>query len=377
VSAAVARIRDFVLAKPSRQRWFMRIPFVAAYVRRQSREVFDLLAGFTYTQTLLATVELGWLDRLRPDLRLSTSALARIAGLSTEAALRLANAAAAIGLLQEAGPSRVETGESEWVLGDHGAVIAASPAMMALVRHHKSVYRDLSDPVALLRGELPQSELRSTWAYVNHRGTGRRLDEQSVAPYSALMDSSQPLVSEQVLQAYDFSGHRHLMDMGGGMARFATAVARAHPALLITVFDLPAVAGLAVRAVAQEGLSGQIQCVGGDFFSDEVPQGADLISLVRVLYDHPDEFVLRLLTRVHALLRPVGGRLLIAEPMALGRSEAAMSDAYFGLYLCAMGGGQARSPAALEHLLRQAGFRSVRLLKTQLPIQTGLLLADV
>ncbi|NBV88941.1 MAG: hypothetical protein EBR88_05435, partial [Betaproteobacteria bacterium] len=118
MSAAVARIRDFVLAKPSRQRWFMRIPFVAAYVRRQSREVFDLLAGFTYTQTLLATVELGWLDRLRPEGRLSTSALARSAGLSTEAALRLANAAAAIGLLQEAGPSRVETGESEWVLGD-------------------------------------------------------------------------------------------------------------------------------------------------------------------------------------------------------------------------------------------------------------------
>jgi len=354
----------------------MRIPFVGGYVRRQSREVFDLLAGFTYSQTLLAVVELGWLERLRGGRALSTAALARESGLSAEAARRLAHAAAALRLLQPGG-SATGRSERDWTLGSHGAVIAASPAMVALVRHHKSVYRDLSDPVALLRGEQTQSELRSTWAYVDHRGRGQTLDEEAVAPYSSLMASSQPLVSEQVLQAYDFSPHRRLLDLGGGMARFATAVARAHPALQITVFDLPAVAGLAERAVAQEGLSGQIRCVGGDFFSDEVPQGADLISLIRVLYDHPDDFVLRLLQRVHGLLVPTRGRLLIAEPMALGPAEAAMSDAYFGLYLCAMGGGRARSPAELHGLLRQAGFRSVQLLKTQLPIQTGLLLADV
>lgn len=354
----------------------MRIPFVGGYVRQQSREVFDLVAGFAYSQTLLALVELGWLDRLKSGRGLSAAVLAHESGLSEEAAQRLAYAAAALKLLA---PALSSAGQPErgWTLGAHGAVIAASPAMMALVRHHKSVYRDLADPVALLRGEQTQSELRSTWAYVDHRGHGQALDEAAVAPYSDLMASSQPLVSEQVLQAYDFSEHRQLLDLGGGMARFATAVAKAHPGLPITVFDLPAVASLAQRAVAQEGLSAQIRCVGGDFFSDEVPQGADLISLVRVLYDHPDAFVLRLLRRVHGLLEPVQGRLLIAEPMALGPSEAAMSDAYFGLYLCAMGGGRARSPAELEALLRQAGFRSVHLRKTQLPIQTGLLLADV
>ncbi|MEY3573058.1 MAG: hypothetical protein RJA77_973 [Pseudomonadota bacterium] len=377
MAAAVAWIRDFVLAKPSRQRWFMRIPLVGRYVRQQSREVFDLLAGFTYSQTLLATVELGWLERMRGGRRLTTHALASSDGLSPDAALRLANAAAALDLLRLVNASGIPDLQSEWELGGRGAVIAASPAMLALVRHHKSVYRDLADPIAVLRGESGDPELRKTWAYVNHRGAGQVLAEDDVAPYSALMASSQPLVSEQVLQAFDFSAHRQMLDLGGGMAAFACAVARQHPSLGITVFDLPAVSRLADRAVAQEGLSGQIRCVGGDFFSDEVPQGADLVTLVRVLYDHPDAFVQRLLERAYALLKPVGGRLLIAEPMALGRAEAAMSDAYFGLYLCAMGGGRARSPLELELLLRRAGFRSVRLLRTQLPIQTGLLVADV
>jgi demethylspheroidene O-methyltransferase len=377
VAAAVAWIRDFVLAKPSRQRWFMSIPFVGRYVRQQSRAVFDLVAGFAYSQTLLAAVELGWLERLRGGRRLSTQSLAMEDGLNPEAALRLANAAAALDLLKPVNERGVPNLDTLWELGGHGAVIAASPAMLALVRHHKSVYRDLADPIALLRGELGSPELRKTWAYVNHRGQGQVLEEDDVAPYSALMASSQPLVSEQVLQAYDFSSHRQMLDLGGGMGAFACAVARQHPALKITVFDLPAVSRLADRAVAQQGLSGQVRCVGGDFFSDEVPEGADLVSLVRVLYDHPDAFVLRLLERAYGLLRPVGGRLLIAEPMALGREEAAMSDAYFGLYLCAMGGGRARSPAELEALLKRAGFRSIRLLRTQLPIQTGLLVADV
>jgi demethylspheroidene O-methyltransferase len=50
-----------------------------------------------------------------------------------------------------------------------------------------------------------------------------------------------------------------------------------------------------------------------------------------------------------------------------------MGDAYFGLYLLAMGKGRARSAARLAEMMGQAGFVDVRPLPTSLPLQTGLL----
>jgi demethylspheroidene O-methyltransferase len=54
-----------------------------------------------------------------------------------------------------------------------------------------------------------------------------------------------------------------------------------------------------------------------------------------------------------------------------------MGDAYFGLYLLAMGKGRARSAARLTDLMTKAGFAEVRAIPTALPLQTGMLLARV
>jgi demethylspheroidene O-methyltransferase len=53
-----------------------------------------------------------------------------------------------------------------------------------------------------------------------------------------------------------------------------------------------------------------------------------------------------------------------------------MGDAYFGLYLLAMGKGRARSAERLGEMLKAAGFDAVRTLPTPLPLQTGVLLAQ-
>jgi demethylspheroidene O-methyltransferase len=53
----------------------------------------------------------------------------------------------------------------------------------------------------------------------------------------------------------------------------------------------------------------------------------------------------------------------------------AMGDAYFGLYLLAMGKGRARTPSELAHLLLAAGFTQIQSIPTRLPLQTGLIRA--
>jgi demethylspheroidene O-methyltransferase len=122
------------------------------------------------------------------------------------------------------------------------------------------------------------------------------------------------------------------------------------------------------------GLGDRSRTFGGDFFADELPRGADIVSLVRVCFDHPDERVLKLLKAVRRAL-PDDGTLLLAEPMSEVPGVEAMGGAYFGFYLLAMGRGRPRSAAQLSRLLEQAGFLPARAVPTRMPLQTGLLVA--
>jgi len=54
-----------------------------------------------------------------------------------------------------------------------------------------------------------------------------------------------------------------------------------------------------------------------------------------------------------------------------------VADAYFGVYLLAMGQGRARSPTQICALLTAAGFGGTRELTTHVPLQTRVLLSVV
>ncbi len=402
-------LRDRLLASPRFHRWVLAIPGLRSIARLQSRRLFDLVAGFSYSQVLLSCVELRLFERLAAG-PCRTTELQRQLGLNDRSFEVLTRAAVALELLEwrtaPAGEISAKPAADasiadapQWLgLGMLGAVVAGNKAISAMVMHHKSVYQDLADPVALLRDPSKTTQLREYWAYTREsmgeptqsspsspsspsnqssapKAAGAALTLQQVSDYSELMAASQPLVAEQVLAAYDFSKHRCLLDMGGGQGAFLSAVAKAHPQLRLMLFDLPAVVQKARSVLADEGLTGRMTFHGGSFFSDPVPTGADLSSLVRVLYDHSDERVMTILKSARRALSAQGGWLLLAEPMSGTPGAEAMGDAYFGLYLLAMGKGRARTPQELARLLNQAGFTRIEAVPTRLPLQTGLMRA--
>ncbi|WP_197041982.1 methyltransferase [Sandarakinorhabdus oryzae] len=368
--------RNRVLANPAFQRFAMRNPLMRRTARYHANAMFVVITGFVQTKALTATVDAGVIRRLSEG-PASTGELAQGAGLSLEAMQRLLGAAKAIDLVELAAPDL-------WVLGQRGAALSSNQGALAMIEHHKLFYDDLADPLAMLKGGRGQGRLAAFWTYAPAAGRGDPAaadaaswqggGEGAVAPYSALMAASQPMVAEQVLDAYDFSRHQCLMDVGGGHGAFLAEVAQRHPRLSLILFDLPAVVDGAKAKLAGRGLS-HVSVRGGSFRDDPLPQGADVISLVRICHDHDDAVVRALLKKAHAALPP-GGRLLIAEPMAGTPGAEVMGDAYFGLYLWAMGSGRPRTPAAYLALLAEAGFASAREVGTALPMVTRLIVAE-
>ena len=356
--------RNRLLANPRFQRHAARNPLLRPIARQRAGALFDLVAGFTYTQALLATVESGLLDELAGGPKTLADA-SHATGLADGAAERLLRAATAIGIAEEAAPGL-------WMLGRHGAALQANEGALAMIRHHRLLYRDLAEPLALLGANRSEpTALSRFWDYSSEDGEGVRT---SSSAYSRLMSASQAPVSEEVLFAFPFRKYASLLDIGGGLGTFLSAVAARHPHLRLGLFDLPAVVAQARDAAPGTPLEGRTTYHPGSFFHDPVPGGYELVSLVRILHDHDDEKALAILTAIRRSLLP-GGALLIAEPMAATRGAEAMGDAYFGLYLWAMNAGRPRSAGVIRRMLQEAGFRRSRQISTGQPLITSLIVA--
>lgn len=339
---AFMRWQNNLIGNASFQRWASRFPLTRRMVCKDGEKLFDLVAGFVYSQTLFACVELDLLEKLKDGPK-TASALALTCSISGKRMEILCNSAVSVGLLKRRKDGR-------YTIARLGAALIGVPGLMDMVRHHDILYRDLEDPVSLLRDES-DTELAAFWPYVRGQTSGKP-DVETTARYSELMAKSQALVAEETLRSVSFSGVSKLMDVGGGTGSFLRAVLDAHPNISPVLFDLPEV----VAAVSD------IECEGGSFLRI-LPKTADAISLIRVLYDHDDQTISTLLENVFDAL-PKNGRLIISEPMSGGAIPIRATDSYFAFYTMAMRTGQVRSQTEIADCLRQIGFADI---ETPLP----------
>jgi demethylspheroidene O-methyltransferase len=364
-------LRDRWLSNPRFQRWAAAFPLTRPTARKRARALFDVCAGFVYSQILLACVRLKLFDLLA-EAPLTPAQIAARLCVPLESTERLLEAAASLRLVEKRVAGR-------YGLGSLGAAMVGNPAVGALVEHNRLLYADLHDPVGLLRGEHGPTELGKYWTYTTARQPARAANAGATAAgagtdYTALMANSQPLVADEILDAYPLGKHVGLMDVGGGDGSFLIAAGQRHTNLQLTLFDLPPVADRAAARFADLGLQTRARAVGGSFLDDPLPEGADIVSLVRVVHDHDDDAVMALLSAVHRAL-PVKGTVIVAEPMLGTPGAPTVGDAYFGFYLLAMGRGKPRTPEALKRMLRSAGFVQPQLIKTRQPLQSRLIVA--
>lgn len=348
--------RNGILGSRRFQEWAARTPIFRSVARRKAASQFDLIAGFVYTQITYVFVESGLIEFLRETPR-SEVEISAFLGFEPQATARILKAAASLEL--------AESPQSGlWTLGETGAALSANDGAMAMIRHHALLYRDLSDPFALLGArEKGGSELSRFWTYAaGQAGAG-----QEAAPYTALMSATQPMVWQQIIGRYPFSRHRRMLDIGGGSGAFVAAVGEAAPGLELGLFDLPDVAPLAREHFAGTALQQRVTIHSGSFRADPLPSGYDLVTLIRILHDHDDDVVAALLPKIHESLND-GGRVLIVEPMAGTRGAEGMGDGYFGLYLWAMGSGRPRSIHSYIEMAKKAGFSNSKEVPTPLPI---------
>jgi hypothetical protein len=179
--------------------------------------------------------------------------------------------------------------------------------------------------------------------------------------YDAAMETIHGIETGPMLDAYDFSGVRSVVDIGGGSGQLLDAVLTRYPDLQGTLFDLPAVAERARARISRSGWGSRYRIVGGDFFSS-IPPGADVYLMRHVLHDWEDQEAIAILERCREAMGPESMILVIETVIPPGNTPC--SGKWLDLMMLLVGGRE-RTEQEYGSLLWDGGFRVNRIIPTR------------
>lgn len=160
-----------------------------------------------------------------------------------------------------------------------------------------------------------------------------------------------------VLDQYDFSRAREVVDVGGGFGHLAIAILKRYPHLRASVLDLPDVIAVAEGEAADEDqhVLARLTFVGGDMFAD-VPAG-DIYALKAIIHDWDDASCLRVLRNCRARL-PGDGRIICVDNVLPPMGDTGCSSTKFlDMLMMVSLPGKERTEAEWRSLYDEAGLQ--------------------
>jgi SAM-dependent methyltransferase len=167
---------------------------------------------------------------------------------------------------------------------------------------------------------------------------------ERLATFQASMADRSAHEAGAVVAAYDVSGLRSVVDVGGGTGTLLRAVRERAPSADVVLFDRPEVVA-----------GSDLPSVGGDFFA-AAPGGADAYLLSRVLHDWDDDDALRVLRTCRRAMRP-DSVLLVVEAVLPERAVDDPAAVRMDLHMLLLLRGRERTAAEYAGLLEASGLR--------------------
>jgi cyclopropane fatty-acyl-phospholipid synthase-like methyltransferase len=254
--------------------------------------IIELFAGYMVSKTLFAALEFGLFAAVGRD-GATVAELGERCEIPQRSARAIADLMVDAGLLVRDGDRFRNAPDAEAFLAGRGPF-----DLRPLARYWDTVsYPTWTDAATAFRtrqGVRPQLTEAQTEAY-----------ESAVALVTA--ETAADLARE-----YDFSGHRRLLDAGGGFGTFVKPILERHPNLDATLVDLPEVATVVAEQTAAGPFASRLTAAGADLFTDPIPGGHDAILVANVVHLFAPERIVELLRRLREAVAP-DGRLLLVD----------------------------------------------------------------
>jgi SAM-dependent methyltransferase len=310
----------------------------------------EFASSFQKSRILLTGFELDLFSNIDE----SGSTNTQIAGtlhLDEHACERLLNALASLGFLTKKNQTFFNTGESFMFLSKK------SPEYLGGLMHSNHLWNTWS--------KLTQVVKTGTSAHsseINERG------EEWLFPFINAMHDRAKKQAPQQLAKIDLSGVRSLLDIGGGSGAYSMEFVARKPEIEPVVFDLPNVVPITMKFLEKEGYAGKIKTCSGDYTSDDLPQGFDLLFLSAIIHSNPLEVNQDLIKKCFKSLNK-HGRIIIQDWIMNNERTHPVSGAIFAInMLVGTEAGDCFTEQEVTDMLIDAEFKNI----SRIEFETGL-----
>ncbi len=190
------------------------------------------------------------------------------------------------------------------------------------------------------------------------------LDEESSRwpRYHRGLKNTATLISPYVLKFVRVPArYRTLLDIGGGHGHYCIEFCRRHPGLSGTILDWEPAGPVAHQNISEAGLEGRVTFKSGDFPSDAIGNGYDVILLFNFIRIMDRELLASHLVKVREALSP-GGSVVILDHMGHTPGSRFMGANTFLILLEIYNStvGRFHKASDVVMMLRNAGFSRIR-----------------
>ncbi|MET3918034.1 hypothetical protein ABID97_004816 [Variovorax sp. OAS795] len=308
--------------------------------------VTRMAGGFAMTQVLHTAVQAGIADCMG-DRQCTAEELGSALQLDVRSLARFLRMMVVLDLLVQTGPERFElSGAGQLLRADHPQSMRERILYIGAIN-----YPVASAAIHSLRTGETAFEHVFGVPFFDHLAQSPSLS----GAFNGLMQRGIEARVAGVLGAYDFSGVRHIVDLGGGNGALLSAILSHAKETSGTIFDLPSVIAEARRRIAGSALAGRLDVVEGDLFAGGYPVGADVYIMSNIIHDWNDGQAEALLRHCAEAMRGNSELLLIEEimPVEVIDSPSTVANDYSMLLLT---GGLERSEEEYKALLARSGL---------------------
>jgi len=302
--------------------------------------------GYQDAKALQVVAELGIADLIAQEPQ-TAEKLSKVVGVDSDALYRVLRALASLGIFKEGRDSCFEnTPLSGLIRADvpgsvrdyvinapHDGSMLAWTKFMDVVKTGKASFKDANGC--------------DYWEYYRrHPDISERFNKQMTANTTQIISA--------LVELYDFSQFKTLIDVGGGQGVVLASILGKNPQIRGCLLERSSVIEGAKTFLETRGMINRCDLISGDFL-ESIPESYDAYLLKHVLHDWGDEQALTILKNCRAAI-PKHGKLLIIEAV-LGRDNAPHPAKWKDLLMMVLyQGARERTKQEFHNLIRESGF---------------------
>ncbi|MEJ2543668.1 MAG: methyltransferase [Calditrichaceae bacterium] len=304
-------------------------------------ELRQILTGFQKSRILLTAYELD-LFTFIDDKSYSSESISKALDLDKNATERLLNALVALKLMEKKNENYSNSKEGLMFLSKN------SPDYLGGLMHTNHLWNTWSHLTDVVKtGKVAHRE------EINERG-----EEWLEAFINAMHDRGKKHAPTQ-LSKIDIKNVGSVLDVGGGSGCFCMEFINRKPGLKAAIFDLPNVIPISKKIIEKEGYSGKIEHYSGDYISDELPKGFDLLFMSAIIHSNSFEINQKLVKKCYNSLN-ANGKIVIQDWIMNDKKTSPVQGAIFSInMLVGVEGGDCYSEHEVSTWMKNAGFADI------------------